>query len=251
MICAMGDRNSEPPSPRRAAGATSGGSWTAPSPAGWRDLLLVTLTAAAGAVDAVSFLGLGGLFTANMTGNIVLLGLAVGRAAGLGVLRSGVALLAFAAGVVVGTRIIGPAGRAAVWPRRVTVALAVELIVQVAFLGGWLVTDGRPDEAGTALLVALSAAAMGVQSAAARSLAVPSVATTFVTGTLTGLMSELAALTRPGPGRARRVGVIAVLPVGAAAGALLLADARVAAPAVPVVLVASVVLAATVFLRDA
>jgi uncharacterized membrane protein YoaK (UPF0700 family) len=39
-----------------------------------RDGLLLTLTAAAGSADAVSYLGLGRVFTANMTGNLVLLG---------------------------------------------------------------------------------------------------------------------------------------------------------------------------------
>src|SRR5215470_8216887 len=48
-------------------------------PGGWRDGVLLALTFAAGCVDALSYLGLSHVFTANMTGNAVLLGLAIGR----------------------------------------------------------------------------------------------------------------------------------------------------------------------------
>src|SRR5947207_8247173 len=66
-----------------------------------RDLLLVAMTFAAGAVDAVVFLRLD-VFTAVMTGNIVLLGLAIGQGAFRNALRSLIALLAYSVGVVAG-----------------------------------------------------------------------------------------------------------------------------------------------------
>ena len=43
-----------------------------------RDAMLTSLSLAAGCVDAVGYLGLGQVFVANMTGNTVLLGLAIG-----------------------------------------------------------------------------------------------------------------------------------------------------------------------------
>jgi uncharacterized membrane protein YoaK (UPF0700 family) len=44
-----------------------------------RDVLLIALTVAAGVVETVSFLGLGQVFIANMTGNLVLLGISAGQ----------------------------------------------------------------------------------------------------------------------------------------------------------------------------
>ena len=51
---------------------------------GIRDLLLKALTVSSGAIDAISFLALGKVFTAFMTGNIVFLGLRVAGAVGPG-----------------------------------------------------------------------------------------------------------------------------------------------------------------------
>ena len=53
------------------------------------NLLLALLACAAGAVDALSFLRLGDVFTANMTGNTVLLGIAVGERQGARALQIG------------------------------------------------------------------------------------------------------------------------------------------------------------------
>ena len=80
-----------------------------------RDLLLVALTFAAGAVDAVVFLRLD-VFTAVMTGNIVLLGLAIGQGAFRNALRSLVALAAYAGGVLAGARLVGATPRDSIWP---------------------------------------------------------------------------------------------------------------------------------------
>src|SRR5215469_12750713 len=66
--------------------------------------ILLAMTAVTGIVDAVSFLALGRVFTANMTGNVVLLGFAFAGASGLSISRSSVALIAFLAGAVTGGR---------------------------------------------------------------------------------------------------------------------------------------------------
>jgi hypothetical protein len=99
-----------------------------PSRAMVRNAMLVMLSLAAGCVDAVGFLGLGQIFVANMTGNTVLLGLALGQAKGQAALRAVVALAGFVAGVGAGAAIFGrdqegsswsPAGRqASRWPSR-------------------------------------------------------------------------------------------------------------------------------------
>src|SRR5204863_6662890 len=63
---------------------------------------LLVQTVATGLIDAVSYLALGHVFTANMTGNVVFLAFAVGGATGLSAARSGTSLLAFMAGAVYG-----------------------------------------------------------------------------------------------------------------------------------------------------
>src|SRR5579859_736421 len=67
-------------------------------------LSLAVLTVVSGIVDAVSYLGLGRVFTANMTGNIVLVGFAIAGAPGFSIAASATALGAFVGGAVAGGR---------------------------------------------------------------------------------------------------------------------------------------------------
>src|SRR5205823_3879352 len=94
---------------RAGAPALAGGALMAARPSAGSgnhsDLLLVALTFGSGAVDAISFLGLGRVFTANMTGNIVILGLAVGIRAGAEVVRAATSLVAFTLGVLIASRL--------------------------------------------------------------------------------------------------------------------------------------------------
>src|SRR5450755_3451543 len=115
-----------------ASGSPGGGSPASGDPAGHgaqasllRTLLILTLVA--GSVDAVSYLGLGRVFTANMTGNLVLLGLAIGQGQALEALRSVVAFVGFAAGAGVGGWVVGGGQGGEHWPSRVTLVLGVEL----------------------------------------------------------------------------------------------------------------------------
>jgi len=157
-----------------------------------RDAMLTSLSLAAGCVDAVGYLGLGQVFVANMTGNTVLLGLAIGQADGRDVLQSGTALAGFVLGVAVGAAIVerGP-DRAAVWTPAVTAALGLEFVILVVFAAGWLLDGSEPSGVAVYLLIALSALAMGVQSAAVRRLNVAGVSTTYITGTLTSLTARM------------------------------------------------------------
>jgi hypothetical protein len=67
--------------------------------------VLLAMTAVTGLVDAVRFLSLGSVFTANMTGNILILAFATAHVSGLSVARSSTALMAFIAGAILGGRI--------------------------------------------------------------------------------------------------------------------------------------------------
>jgi uncharacterized membrane protein YoaK (UPF0700 family) len=235
--------------------------WRSLAPSTFRDLLLVGLTVSSGAVDAISFLGLGGVFTAFMTGNVVWLGMGIVRAGGPGFVHAIVSLAAFAAGTFLARRIIPPTVGSGLLPRRVLTTLGVGLLFQAAFAVGWMATGGRPphDTGTLEFLIALSALAMGMQSAAVMSLGVPGVFTTAATATLLYLVSDTADLVWPAGvsseraqaeriERRRVASILAGLVAGAAAGAALFMRARPYAPVLPLILTAFVIAAASAML---
>jgi uncharacterized membrane protein YoaK (UPF0700 family) len=221
-----------------------------------RDALLLTLTAAAGSVDAVSYLGLGRVFTANMTGNLVLLGIAIGQRQLTGAVRAVIAFVGFVIGFFLGARLTqtfpSPSeggqdggGGTPLWPRSATQALLIELGLLLGLLAGWEISGDRPAAVTLDILIALSAGAMGIQSAAARRLGVVGVTTTFVTGMLTTLIAELAT---GGPARSQSslwVATLISLVIGAAAGAAVFITWRPGAPLVAVLLLGTVLVVAT------
>ncbi|MBV8266636.1 MAG: DUF1275 domain-containing protein [Planctomycetaceae bacterium] len=189
--------------------------------------MLLVLTIVTGVVDAVSYLRLGHVFVANMTGNVVFLGFALAGASGLSAVASIVALAAFLLGALagghLGTRLGQNRGRLLAAATAVkTVLVAVALIV--AALAGESLT-----EAARYALIVLLALAMGLQNATARKLAVPDLTTTVLTLTLTGLAadSEWAGGNAPRPGR-RLVSVASML-IGAVMGGLLVLRVSIAA----------------------
>src|ERR1700716_3887793 len=109
-----------------------------------RDLLLNALTVSSGAIDAISFLALGKVFSAFMTGNIAFFGL---RVAGASRAPGGVAIVAsvaaFAAGVSLSTRIVKHPEGSFLWPKQATVALGVSLIAHAVFLAVWFASNGQ------------------------------------------------------------------------------------------------------------
>jgi uncharacterized membrane protein YoaK (UPF0700 family) len=221
-----------------------------------RDVLLVSLTFGTGAVDAISFFGLGRVFTGNMTGNLVLLGLAAGRAKGSEVVRSAVSLGAFSVGVLLAASLVAmisrrrpETGSARVWPVGVSVVLALEVLLQAGFFAGWLSVRGHPGLTFTAVLVGVSALAMGMQSDAVAALGVAGVTTTYVTGTMTGLLRSLVVGGADAPNRARRAAVLAGLLVGAVVGGVVIVAARRFAPVIPLAATGSVLVAALWWLR--
>jgi uncharacterized membrane protein YoaK (UPF0700 family) len=189
--------------------------------------LLLVLTGVTGLVDAVSYLKLGHVFVANMTGNVVFLGFAVADADDFSIPASLVAIAAFLAGALVSGRIGSRAGQ----HRGRLLAMATYL--QIALVGAALAVSMAGFDPKGALsqysLIALLALAMGVQNAAARRLAVPDLTTTVLTLTLTGLAADstLAGGKNPHPGR--RLQATAVMFLGAAVGAFLVFHAGVIA----------------------
>ena len=158
-----------------------------------RDVMLLVLTCAAGLVDAISYLEMGHVFTAMMTGNTVLLALAIGQGELMAALRSTLALVTFSAGAAGGAMVLQRGRMRGEWPAIVTATLTIEAVVLGVFGVMWhLKGPARPDDPVMLVLIALSGIAMGIQAAAVRHLGVPGVASTYITGTLTSLMAELA-----------------------------------------------------------
>jgi uncharacterized membrane protein YoaK (UPF0700 family) len=180
---------------------------------------LIVLTFTTGLVDAVSYLGLGHVFTANMTGNVVLLGFGLAGGTGLPVLAPIVSLAAFLMGAFAGGRLQERFGGRR--PHHLTVPLACEGVLVAVALGYVLGVTPRPGTIAGGIVIAMLAGAMGIRNAAVRSLGVPDLTTTVLTLTLTGLAADAG---KPGALRSaprRGLAVISML-VGALAGALLL-----------------------------
>ena len=153
-----------------------------------RHITVLLFTWAAGSLDALVYLT-GHVFPANMTGNLVLLGISVGQAHGIAAARSIIALVTFAPGVIVAAMLVGEGDK----PKRWTLvrrAVLVEAVVLVLF--SVLALVPLSERAALPLLIALSSFAMGLQSAIVKRLNLPGIATTYITGTITNLFFGLA-----------------------------------------------------------
>lgn len=195
-----------------------------------RQWLLVLLAVNSGATDAIGFISLGGAFTSVMTGNMILLGVAIPNGDGGLALRSGLAIVLFMTGAFVGARIARtPQPSDGVWPVRVTIALAVEFVIFLGVAVGWWLSSGHPVGGIQPVLLGASAVALGVQSSAILRFGVSGLSTTYMTGTLTTVVSALANGRHP-----RNVVPSAQILVALVAGAVLAALLiRVAPDAVP------------------
>jgi uncharacterized membrane protein YoaK (UPF0700 family) len=135
-------------------------------------------------------------------------------------------------------------GRAGGWSAHVTWALLAELALLGGFAVGWEVTGARPGGWVQFFLLAVAAAGMGIQSSAVKNMGLTEVSTTYLTGTLTGLVSSLVSHGSGTPDRWRRLGVLLGLAAGASLAGLLVATAPDGVPALPLAaLVTAVVLA--------
>ncbi len=200
---------------------------------------LLTLTAVTGLVDAVSYLRLGRVFVANMTGNVVFLGFSADPRAGLSAVASIVAIGGFLGGAVAGGRVAHSlaAVRPARWLATASTAEALVLALVAALAAAGVLPfagDGR------LATIAILASALGLQNSTVRHLGAPDLTTTVLTLTLTGLAADGALARGQGAKPRRRLGSVAAMLAGAAAGAGILQWSPVAVVAIAAVLVAGV-----------
>jgi uncharacterized membrane protein YoaK (UPF0700 family) len=188
---------------------------------------LFVLTFTTGLVDAVSLLGLGRVFTANMTGNVVLLGFAIAGAGGFSIAATLTSLLAFLIGAAAGARF----GRSFAARPHGWLASALALEVVLVSAAAVITLFGVSDHADLRLIViALLALAMGARNAAVRALAAKDLTTTVLTMTLTGLAADSTLAGGPGTGAHRRVVSALFMLAGAIVGALFVLHVDLAVP---------------------
>jgi len=184
---------------------------------------LIALTFSTGLIDALSFIALGHVFTANMTGNIVFLAFALSGIKTLSAARSGASLLAFLAGALFGGLV---ETHHSDWTqsRRLKRAIATEAALLLIATTFALKADGKnaiPSDVTYAVIV-LTAMAMGLRNAVVRKLAVPDLTTTVLTLTVTGIASESSLAGGSNSRWKIRVTAVITMFAGAAVGAILL-----------------------------
>ena len=199
-----------------------------PDPLPW---VLVVLTMTTGLVDAVSVLGLGRVFTANMTGNIVFLGFAAAGVPGFSVARAVLSLAGFMVGALLGGR-LGVA-MAGVSRRRWLLTVAV-VEAGLCFVAAWVaigydMVSLTPVPTLYALIIC-TAVAMGLRNATVRRLAVPDLTTTVLTLTLTGIAADSALAGGRNPRLGRRLAAVLAIFAGSAVGAVLVSLGGLALP---------------------
>jgi uncharacterized membrane protein YoaK (UPF0700 family) len=174
-------------------GAPVGSATESAPPGTWRrQLLLILLAVTSGATDAIGFVALGNVFTSVMTGNMVLVGVGVATRHGSLVLNAAIAIVCFMAGALAGSRIARtPQPDDPLWPRPVTRALAVEFAIFAIFAAIWWGVGGHPAGAEQQVLLGTDAVALGIQSGAILRFGLSGISTTYMTGTLTTLVSAL------------------------------------------------------------
>lgn len=182
--------------------------------------LMLVLTFSTGIVDAVGYLGLEKVFAGNMTGNVVVLGMAAAGADDLPVAGPAIALGGFLAGALAGGRLLRRVGRGR-WSGRIGAVFALVGALLSGLAAALFVVGESPPTAPLLVIVALLSMAMGLQAATARHLAVADITTVVVTSLITGLAADAAVSggRQPWP---RRVLALTLISVGALVGALTL-----------------------------
>jgi uncharacterized membrane protein YoaK (UPF0700 family) len=213
-------------------------------------VIAVLLTFASGASDVASYTRLGSVFTSVMTGNMVIFGLSLARGSLSLASHTAVAVAGYVAGVAVGTRVMWhhaardgvpgedpPGGE---WPPHIMLTLLIELTLFAGVAAGWELTGSRPAGAAQFVILVLAACAMGFQSTAVNQMGLRYVSTTYLTGTLTGLVSAIAGPGKKPAGR-RRPGVLLGLLTGAVLAGTFLATVPAVVPLLPLLAVAMAV----------
>jgi uncharacterized membrane protein YoaK (UPF0700 family) len=178
------------------------------SPANLHLSLMLALTFSTGIADAVGYLGLDKVFTANMTGNVVILGMPIAAPS------------IKANGAAIGGRVLRPVKVG--WTTHSTVLFGIVGVVMIGLTIALFVNDGPPPPPFEYIFTGCFAVVMGVQAATARHIAVKDVTTVVVTSTITGLAADSRLAGGSGQPWFRRAGAILLIGAGAAVGALLL-----------------------------
>ncbi|WP_223110965.1 MULTISPECIES: YoaK family protein [Aeromicrobium] len=182
-------------------------------------VLMLALTFSTGMIDAVGYLGLDRVFTGNMTGNVVILGMGLAGAEDLPVLGPALALIGFLVGAAFGGRVLKGAAKG--WSRRTTVLLVLVGVV-IMGLSVAIFLDPEPTRPVALTLSTLLGTAMGVQAATARLIGVKDVTTVVITSTLTGLAADSVLGGGTGADSGRRSAAVLLILAGAGTGAALL-----------------------------
>lgn len=177
---------------------------------------LYGLTFVTGMIDAVSYLGLGRVFTANMTGNVVFVGFALGGASDISILRPSIALAAFAAGSIAGGRMVN------FHTRTGAQHLLRAMSMEIAFISAAALATLKMEVTGLNLVIVLTAMAMGLRNAVVRKLAVPDFTTTVLTMALTAVAADSRLSGGTAIRQGRRVLMIAMMGTGALIGTVVL-----------------------------
>jgi len=177
---------------------------------------LYGLTFVTGLIDAVSYLGLGRVFTANMTGNVVFVGFALGGAADISIVRPMIALAAFGAGSVVGGRMVNFRDRSA------AAHLLRAMSMEITFIAAAALATFTIESTGLSLVIVLTAMAMGLRNAVVRKIAVPDFTTTVLTMALTAVAADSRLAGGKVVRQGRRLLMIVVMGAGALIGTVVL-----------------------------
>ena len=221
-------RQCPPAAPGRQASPAPPGTPAPPGHAGTHDTsaageravltVLLALTLLSGLVDAVCYLGLGRVFTANMTGNLVVLGFAAAGAPGFSVTATLTSLAVFLVGAIAGGRLTV---RVATRSRMLILAIAIEAVFVAAAASVACTAVTVATGWGRYTTIALLAFAMGIRNAVIRRLSIPDMTTTVLTMTLTGLAADSALAGGNNQRAVRRAASALAMLAGAVAGAAL------------------------------
>ena len=196
---------------------------------GLADLGLGLMAIAAGGSDALAYLTLGHVFTSAMTGNTVLLCIAVGQGQFVAAMQSFTAFLAFVAGAALAAAFSRRPVPNEHVPAHLSPLFLLEIALLAAFVAVWFAT-GRTSETARYGLIVLSAIAMGTQGVIARHINVPQVNTIVFTTTIISVVASctralLAASAVPFDTK-RQIGILLVYAAGAVLMAVLIAHAN-------------------------
>jgi uncharacterized membrane protein YoaK (UPF0700 family) len=150
-----------------------------------RGAALALLSFTAGSMDAIAFLTLGEVFTSAMSGNTILLGLALGQGRMSAASHSLAAFVGYVVGVAVATLPLRKPARGIKW------TLILEVLFLAVFAGLWTACGGPVGSFETYALIAFSAIAMGLQGAVGRAIRIPGIPTVVITSTLTAIVAAL------------------------------------------------------------